>query len=72
MEPSEVLAPGKPDSVYAEMARETGRVERVGRQIAARLVREGLSRHEAQAAIGFARSILDCWFDHKARGNSHV
>ncbi len=71
MAPSEPLAPEKRDSLYADMARASARVERVGRQIAVRLVREGMTRHEAGSAIGFARAILDCWFDHKARGNSH-
>lgn len=69
---TEALAkPGHPDSLYADMARASARVERVGRQIAVRLVREGMNRHEAGSAIGFARAILDCWFDHKARGNNH-
>lgn len=65
---TEALAkPGHPDNLYAEMAAASSTAERCGSAIAARVVREGLNRHEAQAALAFARARLDCWFDQRGR-----
>lgn len=60
--PQSHKVPGTPES-YVDMASATANAERVGRSIAVRLVKEGLNRHQAQAALSFARASLDCWFD---------
>lgn len=62
--------PGTPES-YVDMAGASAHAERAGRGIAVRLVKEGLSRHEAQAVLAFARANLDCWFDQIQKGKSH-
>lgn len=56
--------PGPPES-YVDMAGASAHAERVGRDIAVRLVKNGMNRHQAQAALTFARASLDCWFDQE-------